>query len=169
VNDELTERLERPQKELRAEPSLLQLIDANEAHTREARELMARADGQPITFKEFRMLMEQRNQGVDDLADRFRGKIDDPREFFERVMSCRVKVAGHFEDRSDCVIPYRSVIEFYREELHFFKDVAKSNQRYCACGCGTPVFGQFKFARAGCRKRVQRQKAATDMRLSPSR
>ena len=62
-----------------------------------------------ITFNEFRALMEQRNHDVDGLVDMFRGKIDDPREFFERVMSCRVKIGGRYEDRGECVIPYRSV------------------------------------------------------------
>ena len=54
-----------------------------------------------ITFRDFRELMERRSHDVDGLVDLFRGKIEDPREFFERVMSCRY----HGEDRSDVVIP----------------------------------------------------------------
>ena len=111
-----------------------------------------------VTFREFRELMERRNHSVDELVDMFRGKIEDPREFFERVMSCRVKIGGRYEDRSDCVIPYRSVLEFYRQELHFFKDAAKKTQRLCQCGCGKPVFGQYKFASDTCRKRLQRHR-----------
>ena len=76
-----------------------------------------------VTFREFRELMERRSHSVDELVDMFRGKIEDPREFFERVMSCRVKIGGRYEDRSDCAIPYRSVLEFYRQELHFFTGV----------------------------------------------
>ena len=49
--------------------------------------------------------------------DLFRGKIEDPREFFERVMSGR----WHDEDRSGVVIPYRCVIEFYQRELGYLK------------------------------------------------
>jgi hypothetical protein len=105
--------------------------------------------------------MEQRKHDVDELVDMFRGKIEDPREFFTRVMSCKWKNPnpGRYEDRSDVVIPYRSVIEFYRQELHYFRDTAALRQRFCLCGCGRPVFGQFKFASDGCRKRVQRRKA----------
>jgi hypothetical protein len=58
---------------------------------------------------------------VDDLVDLFRGKIEDPREFFERVMSCKSKLNGRYEDRTDVVIPYRSVIEFYQGELGYQK------------------------------------------------
>jgi hypothetical protein len=107
-----------------------------------------------VTFRDFRELMDRRNHDVDGLVDLFRGKIEDPREFFERVMSCRY----HGEDRGDVVIPYKSVIDFYEQELHYFKDAAK-RQRLCECGCGKPVFGQYKFASDTCRKRVQRRKA----------
>ena len=106
-----------------------------------------------VTFKEFAEIMAKRNHSLDDLVQRFRGTIDDPREFFERVLSCK----WHGQDRSDVVIPYHSVIEFYREELHYFTDTAK-RQRFCQCGCRKPVFGQYKFASDACRKRVQRSK-----------
>ena len=129
-----------------------------------------------VTFREFRELMERRNHSGDELVDMFRGKIEDPREFFERVMSCRVKIGGRYEDRSNCMIPYRPAIEFYREELHFFKDAAKKTQRLCQCGCGKPVFGQYKFASDTCRKRLQRRQGfvpaeemVTDERISACR
>lgn len=101
--------------------------------------------------------MERRNHSVDDLVGIFRGKIEEPREFFERVMSCRIKVGGRYEDRSDCVITYRSVVEFHRQELHYFKDVAK-HYRTCACGCGMPIFGRQIYARSACRKRSERNR-----------
>jgi hypothetical protein len=50
---------------------------------------------QEITFKGFRELMLKRRT-VDDLVDLLRGKVEDPRELFEWVMSCRY----HGEDRS---------------------------------------------------------------------
>ena len=39
-------------------------------------------------------------------------------------MSCqwRNPDTGRFEDRSDVVIPYKSVIEFYLKELHYLED-----------------------------------------------
>jgi hypothetical protein len=74
-----------------------------------------------ITFKGFHALMEKRKRTGDDLVDLFRGKIEDPREFFERVMSCKAKMSGRDEDRSDVVIPYRSVIEFYQRDVGYLK------------------------------------------------
>ena len=63
--------------------------------------------------------MGKRRIGIDDLVDIFRGKLDENRPFFERVMSgsWRNPGTGRPEDRSDAVIPYRSVIEFYVKEL----------------------------------------------------
>jgi hypothetical protein len=80
-----------------------------------------------VTFKEFQKLMAKRRRAVDDLVDIFRGKLDDSRSFFERVMSCqwRNPDTARFEDRSDVVIPYQSVIEFYLKELHYLEDSKK--------------------------------------------
>ena len=68
--------------------------------------------------------MTKRKRTVDDLVDIFRGKLDDSRSFFERVMSCqwRKPDTGRFEDRSEVVIPYKSVIEFYLKETQYLKD-----------------------------------------------
>jgi hypothetical protein len=80
-----------------------------------------------VTFKEFQKLMARRKRTVDDLVDISRGKLDDSRSFFERVMSCqwRNPDTGRFEDRSDVVIPYKSVIEFYLKEQHYLEDSKK--------------------------------------------
>jgi hypothetical protein len=80
-----------------------------------------------VTLKDFQKLMAKRRRTVDDLVDIFRGKLDDSRSFFERVMSCqwRNPETGRFEDRSDVVIPYKSVIEFYLKELHYLEDSKK--------------------------------------------
>ena len=77
-----------------------------------------------VTFKDFQKLMIRRRRTVDDLIDIFRGKLDDSRGLFERVMSCqwRNPDTGRFEDRGDVVIPYKSVIEFYLKELHYLED-----------------------------------------------
>jgi hypothetical protein len=110
-----------------------------------------------VTFKDFAAVARKRGHTVESLAERFRGKIENPSEFCERLMSCRY----HGEDRSALIIPYRSVLEFYNEELHYFRD-SNPKQRTCACGCGLPVFEKRKWASAACRKRVQRQ-SVTDM------
>src|SRR2546426_6798811 len=80
-----------------------------------------------VTFKDFQKLMIRRRRTVDDLVDIFRGKLDDSRSFFDRVLSCqwRNPDTGRFEDRSDVVIPYKSVIEFYLKELHYLEDSKK--------------------------------------------
>lgn len=84
-----------------------------------------------VTFKEFSKLMARRHRSVDDLVEMFRGKLDENRTFFERVMSCQVRnwETGRMEDRSDMVIPYRSVIEFYSSELHYLEDSQKRRVR----------------------------------------
>jgi hypothetical protein len=84
-----------------------------------------------ITFKDFSKLMLKRKRSVDDLVDIFRGQLDDSRSFFERVMSCqwRNPDTGRYEDRSDVVIPYRSVIEFYLKETQYQKDSEEEQQR----------------------------------------
>ncbi len=77
-----------------------------------------------VTFKDFQKLMIKRKRSVDDLVDIFRGKRDDSRSFFERAMSCqwRNPDTGRLEDRSEVVIPYKSVIEFYFKEIQYLKD-----------------------------------------------
>jgi hypothetical protein len=107
-----------------------------------------------ITFRDFSTLARKRGHNAESLAELFRGKIEEPRELFERVMSCRWKG----EDRSDVMIPYRSVIAFYQAELHYFADV-NARHRQCACGCGRPVFDRQKWATAACKKKVQRETA----------
>jgi hypothetical protein len=84
-----------------------------------------------IMFKDFQKLMLKRRRTVDDLVDIFRGKLDDSRVFFERVMSChwRNSENGRYEDRSDVVIPYRSVIEYYLKERVYLEDSLKGRRQ----------------------------------------
>jgi hypothetical protein len=107
-----------------------------------------------VTFKDLAMIAKRRGHTPESLAALFRGKIEDAREFFERALLRRWRG----EDRSDVVIPYRSVIGWYHREVHYFAD-SNPKQRTCACGCGLPVFDRTKWASSGCRKRIQRQKA----------
>ena len=39
-----------------------------------------------VTYSEFAKLAHQRHWTIESLAARFRGKIDEPREFFSRVL-----------------------------------------------------------------------------------
>jgi hypothetical protein len=108
---------------------------------------------EPITFKQFATLARRRGHTPESLADRFRGKIENPAEFFGRVMSCRYKG----EDRSEVVIPYRSVVTFYARELHYFGDSNEKHRR-CGCGCGQAVFDRKKWVSDGHKKRFARRR-----------
>ena len=86
-------------------------------------------------IKEFAALAYRCGRGAKSLAGLFRGKIDDPLDFFERVRSCQY----HNEDRSAVAIPYRAVSDFYQAELHYYAD-SNSKHRVCPRGCSRPVF-----------------------------
>jgi hypothetical protein len=123
-----------------------------------------------ITFRDFQRLMAKRRRTVDDLVDIFRGKLDDSRNFFERVMSCqwRNPDIGRYEDRSDVVIPYRSVIEFYLKETQYLKDTEQEQERLALKRKRGPVSEErrqtlvrnLEKARAGKSRDVQKQPSA---------
>lgn len=108
-----------------------------------------------VTFKDFAELARRRGWTAASLAERFRGKIEQPREFFERVLRSDSGPA----DRSGGVIPYRGIIEFYQTHLRSL--MAEGHFRACACGCGKPVYGRKKLASAACRKRMERRRSRT--------
>jgi hypothetical protein len=83
------------------------------------------SEGVPATKK---VLVKMCRRSVDDLVDIFRGKLDDTRSFLDRVMSCRSRNPDI--DRSDVVIPYRSVIEFYLKETQYLKDSEAEQERF---------------------------------------
>jgi len=144
-------------KELKdSRKGLKRILDADPEHNETALSLVT-SQVNEVTFEQFKAVMEQRNHDVDELTLLFRDKIDNPGDFFKRVMSCKSRNLD--VERSNVVIPYRSVIDYYRQELHYLKEAAKKSQRLCDCGCGKPVFGQYKFASETCRKRPQRRTA----------
>ena len=101
-----------------------------------------------ITYRQFTEMARRRNLTVQSLAKRFRGRIENPLEFFTRVLS----------DKSPAsLIPYRSVLEFY--DVMSAPVVPALARAVCACGCGAPVFDRKKWATPGCKKRVQRRAA----------
>jgi hypothetical protein len=75
-----------------------------------------------VTFKDFAAVARKRGHTTDHWPIDSEGGLKALLSFFERVMTCKYKG----EDRSWVVIPYRSVLEFYNEELHYFRD---SNQK----------------------------------------
>jgi hypothetical protein len=110
-----------------------------------------------VTFGEFDALARLRGWTAASLADRFRGKIEQPRDFFERVM--RPRSGPGSADRSGTLIPYKSVMEFYHSELKPL--MAKGSFRACDCGCDKPLYGRKKLASAACRKRMERRRSQT--------
>jgi hypothetical protein len=99
---------------------------------------------QPVSFGEFAAFARRRGLTAADLADRFRGRIETPVEFFNRVLS---------PHHSANVIPYRSVIELY-----LAAEAGRGAGPVCSCGCGRPVFDRKKYALPGCKTRVAREK-----------
>jgi len=103
-----------------------------------------------VTFKEFAALARSRLWSPQALAERFRGRIDNPTEFFSRVLG------GKFPDN---IVTYRSVIEFY-----FAAQTVEpsAGRRVCACGCGRVVFDRKKWATPGCRTKHGRDRQIRD-------
>lgn len=100
--------------------------------------------GRFITFRQFIEMARRRNLTVQSLARRFRGRVENPFEFFTRVLSGK---------SPDSIIPYRAILEFYE----IISTTAPTHTRpVCACGCGAPVFDRKKWAKAGCRTKARR-------------
>jgi hypothetical protein len=128
------ERLQAELKRLDEEgrKGLKRILDANPEHNVRALGLASRHLAK-VTFRDFQQAMVKRKHTVDDLVDRFHGLLDENRSFFERVMSCqwRNPDTGRLEDRGDVVIPYRSVLKFYFEELHYL-EASEADQQQLA-------------------------------------
>ena len=105
-----------------------------------------------ITFKEFASLARSRGWTPEYLAQKFRGKIDGPSEFFHRVLSGK-------PDWS-VVIPYRSILELYWNEMSPILDENKS-VRVCLCGCNQRVYGRKQYAQSYCRNKAYRNRSQT--------
>ena len=96
-----------------------------------------------VPFEELASRARGAGHDVNSLVDLFRGKIEDPREFFNRVFQPK---------HADIIITYRSVLEFYRRLLR----IAEKNERACQCGCGVVVFDRQKYATAACKQKSYR-------------
>jgi hypothetical protein len=102
-------------------------------------------DMDQVTFADFTKLAARRRWTPESLAKRFRGVIENPSEFFHRVFESKNATA---------IIPYRSAIVFYTQELK--PQAQASRDKSCSCGCGQAVFDRKKWASPGCKKRLQR-------------
>ena len=104
-----------------------------------------------VTFGDFAALARRRGWTKEFLAERFHGRIDEPRKFFEAVWQ------GQY---AATVIPFNSVLGFYKRELGLHR-MESGRDRRCACGCGARVFDRKKWAGPACRKRAQRGRSRT--------
>ena len=97
-----------------------------------------------VTFKDFAKLAKQKGWSAQFLAEKFRGKIEGPSEFFHRCLSG--------DSAPDGVVAYRSVIDFYLQQLNPL--VKDASARVCLCGCLRRVYGRKKYATGYCRKKA---------------
>ncbi len=106
--------------------------------------------GQIVTLGQFARLAAAKGWTAPYLAERFRGKVEHPSEFFHRVMDRRY---------ASVALPYRPVLEFYFENM---EPAGGTGERtLCACGCGRPLFGRKKLATGYCRVKMSRKRSAT--------
>lgn len=105
--------------------------------------------GHVVTYGQFAALAKAQGWVAQFLAERFRGKIESPSEFFHRLID---------PEKADCAIPYLSVLEFYLQKIATLAKDPK--QKSCACGCGRPLFGRKKLATGYCRVKMSRKRSA---------
>ena len=101
-----------------------------------------------VTFKDFASLAKRKGWTPEFLAEKFRGKIEGPSEFFHRVLSCKY----NGEDRSWVAILSRSVLDFYWKELSPL--IEEQSVRFCICGCQRRVYGRKQYASNYCRNKA---------------
>jgi len=99
-----------------------------------------------VTFGDFAALARRRGWTKEFLTERFQGRIDEPRKFFDAVFQ------GQY---TATVIPFNSVLAFYRQELGLLQ-LASGTDRRCRCGCGARVFDRKVFASQACKQRGYR-------------
>lgn len=109
--------------------------------------IMTEIDNSPaVTFGMFHRLATRHLWTVETLAREFRGRIDDPTEFFGRVYRAA--------DRREVIIPYKPVLDLY---FSWLKGDRGASGKVCLCGCGASVIGREKYASMSCRKRQSRK------------
>jgi hypothetical protein len=106
-----------------------------------------------ITFSQFRQVAKQRWRSNEWFTEHVKGEIDRPSDTLRRILHGAV-VDGKQHLLADVVISYRCLIELYQGAT--LPKLALVGEKACACGCGAKVTGKRKWARPGCRKRVQR-------------
>lgn len=74
----------------------------------------------PVTFRDFRVLMEKRHLDLEDLVPQFRGELEDGcRDILTRILKGQ-------KLHQDVVIPYRCLLRFYFQELNGYKKLQEA-------------------------------------------
>ena len=108
-----------------------------------------------VSFRDFTALAKRKGWKPEFLAVEFRGKVDSPSELFHRVLG------GKF---GDVVIPFHTVLDFYRKELSPL--INEQAIKLCVCGCQKRAYGRKRFASSYCRLKVHRKGSLTSKRGS---
>ncbi len=109
-----------------------------------------------VSFRDFAVLAKRRNWTPEFLAEKFRGTIEGPSEYFHRCLNGKPNWG--------VVISYRSVLNFYWKELGPL--IQEKAVRFCICGCQRRVYGRKQYASGYCRLRRHRQGSQTSKRGS---
>lgn len=104
-----------------------------------------------VIFKDFASLAKRRDWTPEFLAEKFRGKIDGPSEFFHRCLNGKPDW--------NVVIPFGSVLNFYWQELSPL--IEEESVCFCICGCQRRVYGRKQYATSYCRKKASLKRSET--------
>ena len=104
-----------------------------------------------VTFRDFASLAKKREWTPEFLAEKFRGTIEGPSEFFHRCLIGK--------PNWDVVVVYKSVLDLYWRELSPL--IQEETVRLCICGCGQRAYGRKQYARPYCRNKRYRERQLT--------
>jgi len=122
-------------------------------HTIGTGDTLAGNGGREVTFHDFAALAKRKGWTPEFLAGEFRGKVDNPSEFFHRVLGGK---------HGGVAIPFHTVLDLYHKELSpLMQDEAV---RLCVCGCQKQAHGRKRYASAYCRLKTYRRGALTARR-----
>ncbi len=107
-----------------------------------------------VTFRDFAALAKRRGWTPEYLAERFKGIIESPSEFFHRCLSGKPDW--------NTVIPYKSVLDFYWRELSPL--IEEKAVRFCICRCQRRIYGRKQYATRYCRNKAYRERSETSKR-----
>ena len=104
-----------------------------------------------VSFRDLASLAKKRDWTPEFLAEKFKGIIEAPSEFFHRCLCGKPDW--------NVVIPFKSVLDFYWRELSPL--IEEESVRFCICGCQRRVYGRKQYATSYCRKKASLKRSET--------